>query len=317
MSTCSKFIQYAMAFEQAAATDQWSLLEPLFADDALHVVNDGGPFAGTDRGPAAVVAGLRRVVHGIDRRFDARIPEIIEGPELRGDGVWMRFRLRLRRAGLPDFLVDGEHLTVHRGGKIVEFHETLAPGHGERATAYLQQHDAALLPAGLPYRAPSCERDLKDIEISLKAIFVRCYGMAKGNGDIAAALSICHPDFGIDAVPFRMASRNRNETAQQLGLFFHAFPDFSPAIEGLVTDANGAACWGTVRMTHGGDFLGIPASGKTATLPFFSAFEFKGGLLLRERFFIDLAMLCGQTGLPLQQVLPVLEMLSAQTAAAA
>jgi predicted ester cyclase len=314
MSPCQSFIQYALSFEQAYVSNQWRLLEPMFTEDAVHTVTDGGPFATDDprRGRAAVIAGLQRAVETVDRRFDVRVPEIIEGPRREGDRVWMRFRLRLRRAGLPELCVEGEHVTVHAAdGRIAELHESLAPGHDVRTADFLSRHDAALRPVGSAFAPVSQAADLRDLEAAARSTLVRCYGMAKGQQDIEAALVLCHPNFAIEAVPFRMASANREETRQQLALFFTAFPDFQPLISGLVADAAGAACWGQARMTHGGPLLGLPPSGKTATLPFFSAFEFRDGLLSKEIFSVDLAALCDQIEAPVERVLPMVRMLGA------
>ncbi len=314
MSQCSEFIHHTLIFEQAFITDDWSLLEPFYSADAIHTVLDGGPLACEDIGPAAIARGLGRGVHVVDRRFDVRIPQIIEGPTVREDGVWMRFRLTFRRAGLPELNIEGEHRTVHRGGRIVEFREVLAPGHGAMTETYLREHDAALRPVGAPYAPIMTAADHRDLEPALQGIFVRCYGMAKGQQDIEAALMLCHPDFALEGVPFRTASRNRDETCLQLGAFFAAFPDFQPDIQDLLAGGGRAACWGQVRMTHGGDLFGLPATGKTARLPFFSAFEFKDGLLSKEIFFIDLAMLCDQLDLPIEHLLPVVRMLPASSA---
>src|SRR5262245_59458697 len=107
------FFQYVQAFELAWLSEEWSLLEPLFADDARHVVHHGGPLGGIDEGRDAVIAGLRASVHGADRRFDARLPEIVAGPATRPNGVWMRYRLALRRAGLPELSFEGEHVVAY------------------------------------------------------------------------------------------------------------------------------------------------------------------------------------------------------------
>lgn len=315
MSPCTSFIHHTLAFEQAFVTDLWQLLEPLYAADAVHLIEDGGPFGDEDRGPAAIADGLRRSVHTVDRRFDVRIPAIIEGPFQHDDRIWMRFRLTMRRHGLPDLVVEGEHETTHRDGLITDFREKLAPGHGERAARYLQLHDAALRPAGSAFTPVTDEDDLKELRTSINAILVRCYGMAKGQQDIAAAMLLCHPTFAVEAVAFRMASRNREETQLQLALFFQAFPDFQPTLAGLVADDVSAACWGSARMTHGGDLFGNPPSRQTATLPFSSAFEFRDGLLSREIFFTDLAALCDGIDLPMERLLPVVRMLSAAGAA--
>lgn len=320
MSPCTSFIHHTLAFEQAFVTDFWQILEPLYAPGATHSIEDGGPFGDTDHGPAAIADGLRRSVHTVDRRFDLRIPAITDGPYLRDDRIWMSFRLTFRRHGLPDLVVEGEHETTHRDGLITDFREKLAPGHGERAARYLREHDAALKPAGSPFAPVTDAEALRELQTSINAILVRCYGMAKGSQDIEAALMLCHPGFGIDAVGFRMASNSREETALQLGLFFQAFPDFHPELAGLVADERSAACWGSVRMTHGGDLFGNPPSQRTATLPFSSTFAFKDGLIARETFFLDLAGLCDGIALPVERVLPMVRMLaeagSAQAGAA-
>ena len=305
MTKCSEFILHTIAFEQAFITDDWALLEPFYSADAVHTVVDGGPFEGEDIGPKAIAAGLGRGVNLVDRRFDVRIPQIIEGPIVRGDEIWMRFRLTFKRAGLPELNVEGEHSTIHRDGQIVEFREVLAPGHGDRAEKYLEEHDAGLRAANTPYSPIVTPTDQNDIDAALQAILVRCYGMAKGQQDIAAAMMLCHPDFVLETIPFRMASNNRTESQQQLAMFFSSFPDFFPQIEGLLAGEGQAACWGEVRMTQNGDLFGQAPSGKTAQLPFFSAFRFKDGFIAKETFSLDLAMLCDELELSLEPLLSV------------
>lgn len=180
MSPALAFIQYAQTFEQVLMSDQWSLLEPMFADDAVHTVAEGGPFATDDHGRDAVISGLRRTVEAIDRRFDARIPEIADGPRADGDRVWMRFRLRLRRAGLPELCVEGEHLTVHAAdGRIKELRESLAPGHAQRTADYLARHDAALRPAGSRFAPVTRADDLRDLQAAMDATLQRCQRMVE------------------------------------------------------------------------------------------------------------------------------------------
>lgn len=302
MTDFEKFIQYAQAFELAFITDDWSLIRPYFADDADHIVAEGGPFATDDRGADRLVESMKLCVHAVDRRFDLRIPEILEGPEQRDGGIWMKFRLRLQRRDLPELSVDGDHLTIYRDGKIVHFREKLDDGHGARAAAYLAKYDNALRAAGSPYTPPASEQDAKILESAMRRASVQFYGMAKSRQDIGAALSMCHPDFELEAVPFGSKSANKSDTERHLQAFFAAFPDYGVSIDRLLSDDRSAACWGTARMSHKGDFLGNRGSGKTATLPFFSAFEFKDGLISKERFFVDLAMLCEQIALPIERL---------------
>ena len=86
---------YMRAFEVACLTGDWTVLDVHFSETARHRIQDGGPFGTGGVGRAALIAGLRAGVDGVDRRFDLRIPEVTEGPQIRGDGVWMRFALTL------------------------------------------------------------------------------------------------------------------------------------------------------------------------------------------------------------------------------
>ena len=130
----------------------------------------------------------------LERRFDVRIPEILEGPRTRDDGVWMRFRLTNTRKGLPDLVLEGEHLTRYRDGRIVAIEERLLGEAAERCKSYLETHDAALKPiaaAAAPLGDPSRESDLR---LAVMRSLVRSYGAAKSERDIEAALAVCHGD---------------------------------------------------------------------------------------------------------------------------
>lgn len=310
MSDLARMLAYAQAFELAHLSDDWSIIAPCFAPDAVHHVDGDFPLAAHNEGRDAVVAGLAAGVGALDRRFDARIAEIVDGPVPRPDGIWIRFRLTFCRAGLPDLTFEGEHLAVYDGhDAIVHLHEAVAPEACAAVLAYLTQHDAALRPAG---SGPVLTNDpalLARIEGATNRSMVRTYGLAKSHQDIDAALAVCTGDFTIDSVSFGLESSDRADTAAQLALFFGAFPDYGVTVDGLTSGPATAACWGTARMTFDGDFLGYPPTGKTATYPFFSAFELKDGLINRERFFFDLATLCDGIGLPLDTAAKLLKQL--------
>ena len=57
MSNLSRLYEYAQDFEVAVLANDWSLLERHFAEDARHIVCDGGPLDLDDRG---LFRGLRR-----------------------------------------------------------------------------------------------------------------------------------------------------------------------------------------------------------------------------------------------------------------
>lgn len=291
-----RFLGYARAFELAYWSDDWSLIAPHWRADGVHRVHGAAPLAADDRGAAAAVAGLRASVHGMDRRFDVRIPEIVAGPCTRDGGVWMRFALTLRRAGLPPLRFEGDHLVRYAEGRIALVEERVEPGAGERVAAYLAQHDARLRPAG---SAPVPPADPRDLDDAVAIALVRGYGGAKSEQDIGAALSVCSEDFVLETVPLGITTRSRKEAEQQLALFFTAFPDYGVTLEGVAAGSGAVSAWGRMRLTWRGPFAGLAPSGRRAELPFVSVFPCAGGKLRGERFFFDLATLCEQLALPL------------------
>jgi len=297
-SPLEHLFRYLRAFEVAYLSGDWTVLDAHFSETARHRVEGGGPFGSGGVGRAAVIAGLRAGVDAIDRRFDLRIPEVTLGPVTRGDGVWMRFALTLRRAGIPDLRVEGTDLMVLRDGRIEALEERLAPGDAEKVEAYLAEFGERLRPAGSPFALPATAADREQLDAAIGRSLVRCYGAAKSQQDVDAALSLCSEDFSIETVAFGVASQDRKQTEQQLALFFRTFPDYAVTLEGFATGAGTVACWGRARMTFDGDFLGQRATGKTADLPIFCVFACEGGVLRSERFFFDLAALCEQIEVP-------------------
>ncbi len=306
-----RFFEYARAFEMAYVADMWSGLEPYFTDDARHVVEDGGPIARRDRGRAAVVEGLRHGALALDRRFDVRIPEIIDGPSCRPDGIWMRFGLTFRRAGLPELRLEGEHLARYEDGRIAALEERLAPGMSERLEAYLDEYDGQLRPAESPFQFDLRPLDRRDLDLAFHRTLVRSYACAKSNQDLGATIAVCSPDFRLETVCLGLTTADRDEAAQQLALFFMAFPDYGVSLHGMAAEGAHVACWGEARMTFAGPFLGHEPTGKSAVLPCVAVFTCADGMLRSERFFFDLAALCAQIDLPLAAVLDIVAPLRA------
>jgi predicted ester cyclase len=146
---------------------------------------------------------------------------------------------------------------------------------------------------------------------------VEGYARAKCRADVDGALAFCHPDFRLETVSFALASRDRVETAAHLHAFFQVFPDYHATLDEMTFAPRAVGCWGTVRMTMRGDLMTVPATGRTATYPFFSAFAVADGLLLEERFFFDLATLCEQLGVSIDALRAALRPLRQAAAPAA
>lgn len=295
---------YAVAFEHTYRDDDWQRLAQHFTPDAEREVLGGRGLAIHSVGREHVIADLRRNVADMDRRFDERIPEILVGPVERDGAVWMDWRLTLRRAGLPDLVVEGSHGTWHRDGAITRIEERVSDDVGARVEAYLERHAARL---GPPSSEPTTDGRMRSL--------VESYARAKSRADAAGALALCTDAFTIDTVSFGIASRDRADTANQLAAFFQAFPDYGATVDGMAFAPGVATCWGTVRMTLQGPFLHLAPTNRTAEIPMFCAFTFADDRLASERFFFDLAQLCDGIGVPIDDVRGVLASLRAAAAA--
>jgi steroid delta-isomerase-like uncharacterized protein len=61
--------------------------------------------------------------------------------------------------------------------------------------------------------------------------------------------------------------------------FRAAFPDMQMTVEDMIAEGDKVACRFTTRMTHRGDFQGIPATGKQVTLSGIDILRFVDGML--------------------------------------
>ena len=135
MSNLGRFQEYADAFEETYADDDWERLEEYFAVDAVYAPGDGTEAVGREQ----VLARLRDGVNGLDRRFDSRALQAAPPSEV-GDTVSLAWQLTLSKAGAPDLVATGvEHLTYSNGAisRIEDvFDEGIVDGLGEWMAAH-------------------------------------------------------------------------------------------------------------------------------------------------------------------------------------
>jgi steroid delta-isomerase-like uncharacterized protein len=84
--------------------------------------------------------------------------------------------------------------------------------------------------------------------------------------------------------------------------YFAAFPDLSPDDVGRAFGDDVMVVWGTLEGTSGGEWLGVPPSGKSFSVPFANITPFRDGLMWGETIYFDLATLCEQAELPLDEI---------------
>jgi ketosteroid isomerase-like protein len=140
MSHIPQFAAYAAAFEKAFASDDWSVVEPFFTEDALYEVGLTAPFGGRFEGRPAILAYFKRILDQFDRRFESREIALLDGPKEDGDSVWIRGSATYRAAGVPELSFELEE-TVHFDGGRVRLLEDRYDAATERAVdAYLAEH---------------------------------------------------------------------------------------------------------------------------------------------------------------------------------
>jgi hypothetical protein len=139
-----RFAAYADAFERTVETNDTSHIEPFFTEDAVYQTTGGPPFEGIQEGRDQVFAHLVGSLDGFDRRFATREVQMLEGPLERDGAVWMRWRARYTRPGLPDLVIEGDETAHFEGERIRRLTDDFDPASVRAALAYLEEHGEAL-----------------------------------------------------------------------------------------------------------------------------------------------------------------------------
>jgi steroid delta-isomerase-like uncharacterized protein len=126
---------------------------------------------------------------------------------------------------------------------------------------------------------------------------------AEAARDIDAILETFAADCFLETVPLGLRSDGRDAVRKAYELqFFTAFPDLAPEDEAIAFGEDVIAVWGTLHGTSRGEWLGIPPGGGTFAVPFANVVPFRQGLMAGEKIYFDLATLCEQARLPLEEV---------------
>jgi predicted ester cyclase len=126
---------------------------------------------------------------------------------------------------------------------------------------------------------------------------------AEAARDIDAILETFVTNCFLETIPLELRSEGRDAVrAAYEQQFFTSFPDLDPEDEGMAFADDIIVVWGTLRGTSRGDWLGIPPGGGTFAVPFANVVPFEQGLMAGERIYFDLATLCEQARIPLEEI---------------
>jgi predicted ester cyclase len=126
---------------------------------------------------------------------------------------------------------------------------------------------------------------------------------AEAARNIDAILETFVTDCFLETMPLGLRSEGRDAVRAAYELqFFTSFPNLAPEDEGMAVGEDVIAVWGTLRGTSRGDWLGVPPGGGTFAVAFANVVPFKQGKMAGERIYFDLATLCEQARIPLDEI---------------
>jgi steroid delta-isomerase-like uncharacterized protein len=125
---------------------------------------------------------------------------------------------------------------------------------------------------------------------------------AEAAHDYDAILATFVADCFLETHPLGLRSEGKAAVRTAYEGYFTAFPDLSPEDKGHAFGEDVMVVWGTLQGTSKGDWMGVPPSGRSFTVPFANVTPFGDGLMAGESIYFDLPTLCEQAALPLDEV---------------
>ena len=144
MSKISRFAAYAAAFEEAFESDDWSVVEPFFTEDAVYEVALDPPMGGRFEGRDAILAYFKSILDRYDRRFESRTIAVLDGPKEDDESVWIRGSATYRAKGVPEFVLELEETVYFEGDRIRRLEDAYEPSVREGISSYLKEHGQKL-----------------------------------------------------------------------------------------------------------------------------------------------------------------------------
>ena len=109
-----------------------------------------------------------------------------------------------------------------------------------------------------------------------RAAMQRLYDEVVNGGNHDLIDELVADDF-VDHEEFPGISNDREGMKQFVAMMSAAFDGFRMDVEDLYADGDTAIARVTIRGTHNGEFMGVPATGKEIAMPAIDIFRFAGG----------------------------------------
>jgi steroid delta-isomerase-like uncharacterized protein len=128
-----------------------------------------------------------------------------------------------------------------------------------------------------------------------KAIMRRFYDEVINGRNLDLIDELTTPDF-IEHEEFPGLASGREGVKQFFSMMRTAFPDFRMNVEDMIAEGDKAVVRATLTGTHRGDFMGIPATGKSISVTVIDIVCFSGGKVAEHWGVSDTAGMMEQLG---------------------
>jgi len=110
--------------------------------------------------------------------------------------------------------------------------------------------------------------------------------------DLDAIMEQLTDDFAyISVTRYRM---DREEYRKFMDVMYASFPDVRIRVDRMVSQGNTVVAEATITGTHKGEYLGIPATGKSIELPFVHIYDLEDGKVKLMKYYANLHSLLQQ-----------------------
>jgi|SRR5436853_1544329 len=122
-----RFVRYAMKFERAFKTDDWTEVRGCFADDAVYTIAGSGTrFDGDYVGPAAIAGVFKQMLDAVDRKYDSRVPRLAGFPRKKSGELTIPWKATYRK-GTDRVVLTGVSACRFDGKRIKTLRDTMVP----------------------------------------------------------------------------------------------------------------------------------------------------------------------------------------------
>ena len=134
------------------------------------------------------------------------------------------------------------------------------------------------------------------VQQDLRALLQRFIDDVINAQDLDGALVEMVAEDFVELNPLPGQGPGRAGLADVLSMMFAGFPDLRWTLHDTLVEGDRVMGYSTWTGTHEGEFMGIPATGRAATVEAWTIDRYRDGIFVESRIIMDVAGLLGQLG---------------------